>query len=41
MCKLKRCPFEEDDEVLCDSCIYDESWDDSYFEDFYDKQKEV
>ena len=43
MCKLMSCPYEDDDddEVQCELCLYNEIGEDSDFEDFDDKQKEV
>ena len=39
MCKLMSCPYEDDDdEVQCELCLYNEIGEDS---DFDDKQKEV
>lgn len=33
MCKLNRCPYEEDDHMQCDRCPYDDNWDDSDYVD--------
>lgn len=40
MCELMRCQYEDDDDVQCEWCPYNEEWDYSdfdnfdYFEDF-------
>ena len=36
MCELNRCPYEDDDEMLCDWCPHNEYWENSNFEDFDD-----
>jgi hypothetical protein len=34
MCELIRCPYEDDDEIQCEWCSYNDYWEDSDFEDF-------
>ena len=36
MCKLNRCPYEEDDHMQCEWCPYNEEWVKSVFDDFED-----
>lgn len=36
MCELMRCRYEDDDDIQCEWCSYNNEWADSDFEDFDD-----